>query len=92
MSADGRRLGASRLFAECTAGLFDGFRVDRDGRLWTSAADGVHVYTPDAELIGKIRLPEPVANLCFGGPKLNRLFICATSSVYACHLTINGLS
>jgi gluconolactonase len=90
VSADGRRLGKSRLFADCTAGLFDGFRLDRDGRLWTSAADGVHVYTSQGELIGKIRLPEPVANVCFGGARRNRLFICATSSVYACYLTING--
>jgi gluconolactonase len=91
VEGDGRRLGRSRLFAECTAGLFDGFRLDRDGRLWTSAADGVHVYTPEAELIGKVRVPEIVANVCFGGPRRNQLFICATSSLYVCHLKINGL-
>jgi gluconolactonase len=91
VGADGRTLRNSLVFAECTAGLFDGFRIDRDGRLWTSAADGVHVYSPAGELIGKILLPEPVANVCFGGPRRNRLFICATSSVYSCHLTVNGI-
>ena len=91
VSADGRRLGASRLFADCSSGLFDGFRLDRAGRLWCSAYDGVHVYNPAGTLIGKIRIPETVANVCFGGPKRNRLFICATTSLYAIHLKVNGL-
>jgi gluconolactonase len=91
MSADGRSVGQSELFAECTAGLFDGFRVDGDGRIWTSAADGVHCYDPDGTLIGKIRIPELVSNLCFGGARLNRLFICGTSSLYGVYLAINGL-
>ena len=88
LSADGRRLGASGVFAECTNGMFDGFRIDTEGRIWTSAADGVHVYDPDGSLIGKILLPERVANVCFGGPKRNRLFICATSSLYV--ITVNA--
>ena len=88
VSGDGRRLGGGSLFAECTRGMFDGFRLDTQGRLWTSAADGVHVYDPDGSLIGKILLPERVANVCFGGPRRNRLFICATSSLYA--ITVNA--
>ena len=91
VSADGRRLGASALFADCTNGLFDGFRLDRQGRLWCSAGDGVHAYAPTGALLGKILIPETVANVCFGGPKRNRLFICATSSLYAIHLKVNGL-
>ncbi|HEY2256148.1 MAG TPA: SMP-30/gluconolactonase/LRE family protein [Variovorax sp.] len=87
----GRRLGASRLFAECTKGFFDGFRLDTEGRIWTSAADGVHALDPDGSLLGKILLPERVANVCFGGPKRNRLFICATSSLYAIHLYAKGV-
>lgn len=78
------------VFADCTAGLFDGFRLDRTGRVWTSAADGVHCYDPDGTLIGKIRIPEIVSNLTFGGARRNRLFITATTSLYAVYLTANG--
>ncbi|SCK51937.1 gluconolactonase [Variovorax sp. HW608] len=83
---DGRSLGGGEVFATCGNGLFDGFRIDANGHLWSSAGDGVHCYTPDGTLIGKIHLPEVVANVCFGGPKLNRLFICATTSLYAVYL------
>ncbi|WP_449375320.1 SMP-30/gluconolactonase/LRE family protein, partial [Bosea thiooxidans] len=90
MDRDGRSLGASKLFATCTAGLFDGFRLDIEGRIWTSAADGVHIYHPDGTLIGKVAIPEIVANVCWGGPKLNRLFICGTTSLYAVMTHTNG--
>ena len=83
---DGRSLSGGEVFATCGNGLFDGFRIDANGHLWSSAGDGVHCYTPDGTLIGKVRLPEVVANVCFGGPKLNRLFICATTSLYAVYL------
>ncbi len=88
----GQALGKSKVFADCTSGLFDGFRVDRDGRIWTSAGDGVHCYLPDGTLIGKILIPELVANVCFGGARLNRLFICGTTSLYSAYLAINGIS
>ncbi len=91
LGADGRSLGVSTLFATCTAGLFDGFRVDRDGRLWCSARDGVHAYSAGGVLLGKVLIPETVANVCFGGPKRNRLFICATTSLYSICLKANGL-
>lgn len=85
-------LSGGHVIAECTQGVFDGFRFDRDGRIWTSAADGVHCLTPDGQLIGKILIPELVANVCFGGPKLNRLFICGTTSLYSVYLGVNGVS
>ena len=91
VGADGS-LSGGEVFAECTAGLFDGFRFDREGRIWTSAADGVHCLAPDGRLIGKIVIPEMVANVCFGGPKLNRLFICGTTSLYSAFLSVNGVS
>ncbi|MDM0008825.1 SMP-30/gluconolactonase/LRE family protein [Variovorax sp. J22G73] len=91
VGADGRSLGGGEVFAECTNGLFDGFRLDTEDRIWTSAADGVHAYHPDGTLLGKILVPERVANVCFGGPKLNRLFICATSSLYAITLNAKGV-
>jgi gluconolactonase len=84
------KLSNSRVFADCTNGLFDGFRLDTEGRVWTSAGDGVHCYDPDGTLIGKILIPEVVANVCFGGPKRERLFIAATTSLYSVRLFING--
>ena len=79
-----------RVFADCTVGLFDGFRLDDAGRIWTSAQDGIHCYDPDGTLIGKVRVPEITANCVFGGPKRNILYICATSSLYAVRLMVNG--
>ncbi len=90
VNPDGKTLGKSKVFADCTSGLFDGFRIDRDDRIWTSAADGVHCYKKDGQLIGKIKIPELVANVCFGGPARNRLFICGTTSLYSTYLSING--
>lgn len=90
-AVEGKRLTPLGVFAECGNGLFDGFRVDVQGRIWTSAADGVHVYHPDGTLIGKVRIPEIVANVCFGGEKRNRLLVCATSSLYAVYLNTTGL-
>ena len=90
-AVEGKRLKPLGVFAECSNGLFDGFRVDVQGRIWTSAADGVHVYHPDGTLIGKVRIPEIVANVCFGGAKRNRLLVCATSSLYAVYLNTTGL-
>jgi gluconolactonase len=90
VNADGKSLGKSSIFADCTAGLFDGFRIDLDGRIWASAADGVHCYDPDGTMLGKIKIPEIVSNVCFGGPRRNRLFICGTTSLYSCYLAING--
>jgi gluconolactonase len=92
VTGKGASLSGGEVFAECDAGLFDGFRVDTRGHIWTSAGDGVHCYTPDGALIGKIKLPEAVANVCFGGAKLNRLFICATTSLYAVYVNARGCS
>ncbi len=90
VAADGRSVSGGAVFAESNAGLFDGFRVDRAGRLWTSCDDGVECYDPDGTLIGKIRVPECVANVTFGGSKRNRLFICGTTSLYSVMLMTNG--
>ncbi len=85
-------LGGGDVFATCTEGLFDGFRLDLDGRIWSSAADGVHCLNTEGKLIGKIHIPELVGNVCFGGAKLNRLFICGTTSLYSVFLNVNGVS
>jgi len=86
----GGRVGKSRVFADCTAGLFDGFRLDEDGRIWTSAADGIHCYDPDGTLIGKVKVPEVTANCVFGGAKRNDLYIAGTTSLYRVRLMVNG--
>jgi gluconolactonase len=86
----GRSLTRTSVFAECDAGIFDGFRVDLAGRVWASTGEGVHCYRPDGRLIGRVRIPEIVANVCFGGAARNRLFICGTTSLYALYLAING--
>ena len=84
-------LSNSRVWAKATNGGFDGFRFDTEGRCWMSAADGIHCLDIDGTLIGKVFVPEPVANLVFGGPKRNRLFICGTSSLYSILLPVNGV-
>ena len=78
------------------AGSADGIRADTDGNIWVAAGwigpgyDGVHVLAPDGHLIGQILLPEIAANLCFGGTKRNRLFICASQSLYSVYVGIRG--
>ena len=89
VNADGT-LGKGHVFSECTNGVFDGFRLDSEGRIWSSAGDGVHCINRDGKLIGKIHIPEIVANVCFGGPRLNRLFIAGTTSLYSAFLAVNG--
>jgi len=87
--ADGK-LNKGRVIAEVSPGIPDGFRVDADGNIWTSAGDGVHCITPGGDLIGKIPVPEKVANVCFGGPARDRLYICGHTSLYAIHVNIRG--
>ena len=60
------------------------------GNLWLSAGDGVHCHAPDGALLGKVLIPESVANLCFAGAKRNRMFICGTTSLYAVYLNTHG--
>ena len=89
VTADGRLEGGSVL-AESTAGTFDGVRLDTAGRIWAAAEDGVHCLHPDGTLLGKLLLPEVVANVTFGGLKRNLLFACATTSVYLLMLNVTG--
>jgi gluconolactonase len=90
-SVDGQgKLSGGEVFAEVSPGIPDGLRVDRQGNIWTSAADGVHCYAPDGVRLGKILVPELVSNLTFGGPKRNRLFITATTSLYAVYVAATG--
>ncbi len=77
-------------------GTPDGFRVDEDGNLWCGwgmgrpELDGVMVFSPEGEAIGRIALPERCANVCFGGRRRNRLFMAASQSVYALYVNTRG--
>lgn len=86
VAQDGKTLGASRQFAVCLAGLFDGFRCDWKGNIWASSADAVCCLAPDGTLLGRIPVPEIVGNVCFGGPKRNRLYIAGQTSLYSIFL------
>jgi gluconolactonase len=89
--SDANTLSGGRLFAVIEPGIPDGLRLDVGGNVWTSAGDGVQCYSPTGDLLGKIVIPEPVANLTFGGPRKNRLFITATSSLYSVFLNTSGV-
>jgi gluconolactonase len=86
-----------KIFAEGFApGLTDGMRCDVEGNVWCSMGwadpneDGVRCYGPDGALLGKIHIPETVANLTFGGRLRNRLYICGSTSLYACYVDTQG--
>jgi gluconolactonase len=91
------RLSGGAVFADGFApGFTDGMRVDVDGNVWASMGwadpkeDGVRCYAPDGDLIGKIHLPESCANLTFGGVLRNRLYMCASTSIYALYVNTQG--
>ena len=79
-------------------GTPDGFRVDVDGNLWCgwgmgeAGLDGVHIFNPKGTLIGRIDLPERCSNVCFGGLHRNRLFMAASTSVYALYVNTQGVA
>ena len=101
---DEARLVNERVFAEMAmevdgevrVGAADGIRCDAEGNIWASAGwagpgyDGVHVFNPDGERVGQILLPEICANVCFGGPRRNRLFMTASHSLYAVYTNTRG--
>jgi len=96
VTADGARLANGRIFIDAGPhGTPDGFRCDVDGNLWAGwgmgeGHDGVVIFSPAGQPIGRIALPERCANLCFGGPKRNRLFMAASQSLYALYVNTQG--
>ncbi len=86
---DGTLTGGA-VFCQIDAGGPDGIRCDAAGRVFSSAGDGVHIFSPDRKLIGKILVPEAPANLCFGGPDGRTLFITARTSLYSIPLLVTG--
>jgi gluconolactonase len=87
---DGRRLRNPRVFREIDPGVSDGFRVDEEGNVWTSAGDGVHVIAPEGTELGRIPTPKPVGNVTFGGRDGRTLFICATDTLFAIEVGVRG--
>jgi gluconolactonase len=103
---DGTKLGKGREFTSMkmsvegigadSAGFADGMRADIDGNLWVGAGwvgpgyDGVHIFAPDGQRIGLVLLPEICSNVCFGGPKRNRLFMTGSQSLYAVYVEAQG--
>lgn len=94
---DGKSLQNASVFCDMGDAMPDGFRVDTQGNLWSSAGwagpgqDGVQVFAPDGDKIGAIHLPEGVSNLCFGGTKRNRLFMTGGQSVYSLYVDVQGM-
>ncbi len=88
---DGISTGNQRVFVKLSPGVSDGFRCDVLGNVWTSAGDGIHCYSPDAELLGKVRVPEArCANCCFGDADGQTLYIAGDTSLYSIRLKIAG--
>lgn len=83
-------LSGGEVFVVVSPGVPDGFRFDTDGNLWSSAQDGVRVFDPEGNPLGRIKLPQMVANLTFGGPRRNRLFITSTHALYAVYVGVSG--
>lgn len=82
------RCGEGLTLFEIAQGVPDGIRVDEVGRIWSSAGDGVHLYSPSGEHLGHLPVPEVVANLCFGGPDGRDLYISATTGLYHQRVTV----
>ena len=92
---NGTSLSRGRIFRDTGSDSTDGIRCDIDGNLWASSQRGtnsISVYSPEAQLIGRIHLPEMPSNLTFGGMKKKRLFITASQSVYSIYTGTKGAS
>jgi gluconolactonase len=89
VAAEGRLSGGD-VFGVIESGVPDGMRADEAGRLYVTAADGVHVFAPDGHQLATIHTPQTAANCAFGGPDGDTLFITATSSVWSVRLATRG--
>ena len=89
VSEDGALSGGG-VFHTIQPGFADGFRLDEEGYLWSSAGDGVHCIDPHGACIGKILVPATVSNLAFGGRNNSRLFLCAAQTLYAIYTNRRG--
>jgi gluconolactonase len=81
----------NRVFCKVDAGVPDGLCVDIHGNIWTSCENGVVCFDAGGTQLGRIKIPQTVANLTFGGAKRDRLFITATKSLYAVYVASSGI-
>lgn len=86
----GGTLEPAGVLAVLDCGIPDGMAVDEHGNVWSSAGDGVHCFAPDGRLLGKLRLGCVTSNLCFGGPRRNRLFITSARRLFALYVNVRG--
>ena len=84
------KLSGGEEFYKVSPGFADGFRIDEQGNLWSSAADGVQCISPQGDLLGKILTPFVVSNLAFGGRNRSRLFLCASHCLLAIYTNVRG--
>jgi gluconolactonase len=87
---DGKSLKNGKRFVKLDGAAADGIRCDADGNVWCGARPGVQIVAPNGDRIGMIRLPENCANVSFGGTKRNRLFMCASQSLYSVYVNTTG--
>jgi gluconolactonase len=87
---EGKRLTNGRKLADIAPGIPDGFRVDREGRLYVSSDDSIQVLSPSGKLLGKIMVPERISNCTFAGRNEDTLYITATTSLYRIRLAARG--
>lgn len=96
VASDGKTIRNRRVLIDCGPGTSDGIRCDVDGNIWAGWGmgspdlDGVVVFNPHGEMIGRIRLPERCANICFGGIERDRLFMASAHSLYALYVNTQG--
>jgi len=88
---EGVALANMRVFATIEPGVPDGIRFDQRGLLYVTSHDSVQVYAQDGTRVGRIAIPEKVANVTFGGPNRDRLYVCASTSLYRVHLRTRGV-
>ena len=97
VASDGMKILNKRVLIDAGSGTPDGFRVDVDGNLWcgwgmgSEELDGVMIFSSDGTPIGRIALPERCANLCFGGRANSRIFMAASTSIYALYVNVSGV-
>jgi len=89
---DARRVGPGRVFAALDAGVPDGLAVDRDGRLYVAAQDGIRIHAADGRRLGRLATATATGNLAFGGPDGRRLFVAEGERVLALDLDVAGLA